>query len=175
MKAFTALLFAAASAFTSTNLQAHDDPQKHCYPLAHGEEGLGSTNSIHMPFMHTGGTGWQSIIYVTNTSYKNLNVKVTLRTYDGAIYTPTQYTMSGAFSPANSPFDHAGGGAILEPFKSARLQIKDDNFHESFTGKVTWQADACLESAMTGAHRIYYSASGHFDQGLVVLNGGNPF
>jgi len=167
-KTAKALLF-AATALTSMSTLAHDDAQKHCYPLAHGEDGMGSSNSIHMPFMHTGGV-WQSRIYVTNTSDKNLNVKITLRTHDGEVYTPVQYSMMGAFSPTNSPFDH-----VLKPFKSAEIRLRDDNFPESFTGKVTWQADACLESAMTGALRNEYFTSSRYDQGLVLFNGGNPF
>ena len=175
MKTSIALLFAASTALTSMSTLAHDDAQKHCYPLAHGEDGMGSSNSIHMPFMATSGTAWQSIIYVTNTSNKNLNVKITLRKQNGDVYTPTHTIMGGSFSPTNSPFDNVVGGAILRPFQSAQVQIIDDNFHESFTGKVTWQADACLESAMTGAYRAYYSTSSRFDQGLSVFNGGNPF
>jgi len=172
-KTALALVF-AATALTSMSTLAHDDAQKHCYPLPNGEDGMGSSNSIHMPFMHTGGK-WQSRIYVTNTSDKNLNVKATLRTNDGEVYTPVQYSMIGAFSPTNSPFDHLVGGAILKPLKSAEIHIYDNNFHESFTGKVTWQADACLESAMTGAYRAFYSTTSRFDQGLTVFNGGNPF
>lgn len=168
------LLFAATT-LTSTNTLAHDDPQKHCYPLAHGEEGLGSTNSIYMPFIHTRGSSWASRIYLTNTSNKNLNVKFTLRTEDGATYTPTQYSVSGSFSPTNSPLDDASGGAILAPFKSGHIHIHEDAYQGIFTGKITWQADACLESAMTGALRIEYVNSDRYDQGLVVLNGGNPF
>ena len=54
-KAALPLLLAASTVLTSLNALAHDDAQKHCYPLAHGEDGMGSSNSIHMPFMHTGG------------------------------------------------------------------------------------------------------------------------
>jgi len=82
-KTALALLF-ATTALTSMSTLAHDDAQKHCYPLAHGEDGMGSSNSIHMPFMRTKGN-WESIIYLTNTSDKNLNVKITLRTRDGEV------------------------------------------------------------------------------------------
>jgi len=173
MKTAQVLLF-AATALTSLNVFAHDDTQKHCYPLAHGEEGMGSSNSIYAPFVYTGGN-WQSMISLTNTSTKNLNVKITLRTNNGEVYTPIQYSMFGAFSATNSPFDQVVGRAILKPFKSTEIYIYDDNVHESFTGKITWQADACLESAMTGALRIEYFNSSHYDQGFVLFNGGNPF
>jgi len=174
MKTAQVLLF-AATALTSLNVFAHDDTQKHCYPLAHGEEGMGSSNSIYMPFMHTGGASWGSVIYLTNTSNKNLNVKVTLRTIDGEVYVPTQYLLNGAFSFINSPFDQVVGGAILKPFKSAEIHLAEDSLNDSFTGKVTWQADSCLESALTGALRVRYSSSSRYDQGLTVFNGGNPF
>jgi len=174
MKTSIALLFAASTALTSMSTLAHDDAQKHCYPLPNGEDGMGSSNSIHMPYMYTKGTGWQSIVYVTNTSNKNLNVKITLRKQNGDVYTPTHTKMGGSFSPTNSPFDNVVGGAILRPFQSAHVQILDDNLNEVFTGKVTWQADACLESAMTGAHRAHYLDSSRYDQGL-TFNGGNPF
>lgn len=173
-KTAQALLF-AATALTSLHVFAHDDTQKHCYPLAHGEEGMGSSNSIYLPFMHTRGSSWASRIYLTNTSNKNLNVKITLRTVNSEAYIPTQFSLKGAFSSTNSPFDYEVGGAILKPYKNAEVHIEDDNFLESFSGKITWQADACLESAIAGAHRAYFFDSTRFDQGLTVFNGGNPF
>ena len=175
MKTRLLALFAAATAVTSMNALAHDDSQKLCYPLIHHEGRMGSANSVYMPFMHTSGSGWSSYFFLTNTSDKNLNVKIVLRTQDGDVYTPTQYSLTGAFSSVNSPFDQVVGGAILKPFKTGEVYIMEDHFSQSFTGKITWQADACLEHAMTGAARIYYLDSSHFDQGLVLFNGGQPF
>ena len=174
MKTRLLALFAAATAVTSMNALAHDDSQKLCYPLLNHEGRMGSTNSVYMPFMHTR-RNWSSNFYLTNTSDKNLNVKSVLRTQDGDVYTPTQYSLHGAFSSINSPFDQVVGGAILKPFKTGEVYIMEDHFSQSFTGKITWQADACLEHAMTGAARIYYLDSSHFDQGLVLFNGGQPF
>ena len=173
MKTRLLALFVAA-AVTSMNAIAHDDSQKLCYPLLNHEGRMGSTNSVYMPVVVTSGK-WRSYFYLTNTSDKNLNVKIVLRTQDGEVYTPTQYSLHGAFSSINSPFDQVVGGAILKPFKTGEVYIMEDHFSQSFTGKITWQADACLEHAMTGAARIYYLDSSHFDQGLVLFNGGQPF
>ena len=175
MKTRLLALFAAATAVISMNALAHDDSQKLCYPLIHHEGRMGSANSVYMPFMHTAGSGWSSYFYLTNTSDKNLNVKIVLRTQDGEVYTPTQYSLTGAFSSVNSPFDQVVGGAILKPFKTGQVHIKEEQLPKTLTGKITWQADACLEHAMTAAARIHYSSSNRFDQGLVLFNGGNPF
>ena len=175
MKTRLLALLAAATAVISMNAFAHDDSQKLCYPLLNHEGNMGSTNSVYMPFMHTNGSGWSSHFYLTNTSDKNLNVKVVLRTQDGEVYTPTHYSLSGGFSSINSPFDHVVGGAILKPFKTGQVSIREDHFSKNLTGQITWQADVCLEHAMTGAARIYYIDSNRFDQGLVLFNGGQPF
>ena len=175
MKTRLLALLAVAAAVTSMNAFAHDDSQKLCYPLLNHEGRMGSTNSVYMPFMHTNTSAWGSNFYLTNTSDKNLNVKIVLRTQDGEIYTPTQYSLHGGFSSINSPFDHVVGGAILKPFKTGQVSIREDHFSKSFTGQIIWQADACLEHAMTAAARIHYSSSNRFDQGLVLFNGGQPF
>ena len=174
MKTRLLALFTAA-AVTSMNAFAHDDSQKLCYPLLNHEGRMGSTNSVYMPFMHTNGSSWSSFFYLTNTSDKNLNVKIVLRTQDGEVYTPTHYSLDGAFSSVNSPFDQVVGGAILKPFKTGEVRIRENHFSQNLTGKITWQADACLEHAMTGAARIHYIDSNHYDQGLVLFNGGQPF
>ena len=174
MKIRLLALLAAATAVTSMNAFAHDDSQKLCYPLLHHEGKMGSKNSVYTPFMRTANK-WSSHFYLTNTSDKNLNVKIVLRTQDGEIYTPTQYTLDGGFSSINSPFDHVVGGAILQPFKTGQVVIQEDHFTQNFTGQITWQADACLEHAMTGAARISFASSNNYDQGLVLFNGGQPF
>ena len=174
MKTRLLALFAAVTAVISMNALAHDDSQKLCYPLLNHEGRMGSTNSVYMPVMHTSGK-WSSHFYLTNTSDKNLNVKIVLRTQDGEVYTPTHYSLDGAFSSINSPFDQVVGGAILKPFKTGQVIIREDHFSQNLTGKITWQADACLEHAMTAAARIQYSSSNRLDLGLVLFNGGQPF
>ena len=175
MKIRLLALFTAATTVTSMNAFAHDDSQKLCYPLLNHEGRMGSTNSVYMPFMRTAGSNWAPQFYLTNTSDKNLNVKIVLRTQDGDVYTPTQYSLHGAFSSINSPFDQVVGGAILKPFKTGQVNIYEDHFSKNLTGKITWQADACLEHAMTGAARVGYIDSNRYDQGLVLFNGGQPF
>lgn len=167
------LLF-AATALTSLNVFAHDDTQKHCYPLAHGEEGMGSSNSIYAPFVLSRGNGQIPLFFISNTSNKNINVKVTFRTWGGENYVPTKYLMSGGFSNSNSPFNVGNGGAILKPFESGRIRM-DNNEFDSLLGKITWQADACLETALVGAMANQYMDSRGFDKGFALFNGGNPF
>ena len=175
MKTRLLALFAAAAAVISINAIAHDDSQKLCYPLIHHEGRMGSTNSVYMPFIFTHTSAWISNFYLTNTSDKNLNVKIVLRTHDGEVYTPTHYSLHGKFSSINSPFDQVVGGAILKPFTTGEVHIREDHLSNYLTGQITWQADACLEHAMTGAARIKSGDSDRLSQGLVLFNGGQPF
>lgn len=154
--------------------QAHDGNHAQCYPLIHGEEGQGSTNKIQLPHMHTAGR-WNAYIYVTNTGYKTVNVKLNFTQFDGSIYTPVNVVSEGAFSSANSPFDLLNGGGILRPRETARITIFDDNFPQVLTGAISWQADACLEDALVVTVRNNFSANDQLGDSLVVLNGGNPF
>ena len=177
MKKSLSILLAAllpTLAFTATNAMAHDDAQEHCYPLAHGEEGLGSTNTYHIPFMHTNGI-WSTLFYMTNVSDKKINVKVKFLRQNGNVNLPTNYTLSGGFSSSNSPFIDLGSSAILEPFETGQIYLEDSNDINSFAGQVTWQADSCMQTALMTAYRVVRNTTNGYDQGLVLLNGGKPF
>jgi len=58
----------------ATMATAHEE-QDLCYPLAHGEDGMGSSNfkyTNHLAFDST----WYTYVYVTNVSHKSVNIKM---------------------------------------------------------------------------------------------------
>ena len=174
---FAALLPALAltTTLTATNAMAHDDAQEHCYPLAHGENGLGSTNTYHIPLMYATGTGWRTWINLTNISDKPVNVKLKLRNHQNSPIIANDYQLSLAFNNTNSPLDTDLGGAILKPSEMGLIGIFNANNRQNFTAQLLWQADACINEALSGALRVYYGDSSRLEQGLVLLNGGKPF
>ncbi len=141
---------------TSWQVQAAGSaPPATCYPLAHGENGQGSTNSLYLPHMRTVG-GWAGYVMVTNTSDKYLNVTLNFKRYDGSPYLPYSYTLEGNFNSANSPFALLTGGAILKPGRTARITIYDDNNSDALMGSISWQADTCIEKALLVSARSHH-------------------
>lgn len=164
------LVVGLANAFTT---QANVVNQDLCYPLAHGEEGMGSRNSMFLPVLITT-QEWHSHIHITNTSYKTINVTLDFLNYDASPYAPYSVEHFGQFSSKNSPINSSI--AILKPFETGNITIYDNStsYHESFTGRVSWQADACIDKAIRVDVRTNLGGS-NFNQGFVILNGGNPF
>ena len=174
---FAALLPALAltTTLTSTNAMAHDDAQEHCYPLAHGEEGLGSRKTYHIPYLYANNSQWNSLINIKNTSHKNINVKITFRKFDGSVFVPHRVDNYGEFASGNSPINLEHGGAILKPLESGLVTIRYSGFTQDFTAEISWQADSCIPHAISGSLRNRYISGDRFDQSLVLLNGGKPF
>ena len=175
MKLLLSLLLVAATTMTVFNAFAYNeklatyDSQNLCHPSIFFKK----INSIYVPFVNSGSNKAHALIYLTNTSNKDLKVTMELRTIDGEVYIPNKYYLEGGFSEDNDPLLETG--ATLKPLKSAKIQISSDDFKGHENGKITWEADECLESAMAGAVRNLYVDGGKYDQGLVFLNGGNPF
>lgn len=174
MKKSLLMLMAAVFAASTFNALAHDDAQPLCYPLAHGENGLGSTNEFTLPHLETNGN-WRAFIVMTNTSDKNINVKLRFTDYNGQNYTPSNYLLEGSFHTSNNPFEVNPYGAVLFPGKTSRSIIFDSGNTQALAGKVSWQADACIESALSVTVRSHYSESGKMASNIMPLNGGKPF
>jgi len=176
MKSINKLLLGVGLA-SCFSVQAQTENQDLCYPLAQGENGLGSQNSMLLPTLVTGGVEWTTYLYFTNASDKPINVKLDFLKYNAAPYIPYTYTYSGQFSATNSPLQSDSGVALLKPLETGRLVIFDDNspHEEGFTGRVYWQADACLDSALKVDIRTAYNGNSRLDAGFITLNGGNPF
>lgn len=172
MKAVNALLLAMGLA-SGFSVQAHTDNQDLCFPLAHGENGLGSRNSMFLPTLITQGDNWYSVIYITNASLTPVNVKLDFLYYDGSTYIPYDYSYTGQFNAQNSPLNIA----ILKPFQTGNFIIEDDNLFASkgINGKVQWQANKCIENALRVDVRTVQRNGSSYSQGLITLNGGNPF
>ncbi len=168
-KTLSALVLSAFSLIAS-QVQAADGEL--CYPLSYGENGQGSTNAIYIPHEFTKGSDWTSNIYFTNVSDKPVNVKITHKHVDGQPYTTNQVTLQGAWTGVTQPIHD---WTILAPGASARVIIDDDSAPTFLSGKLEWQADSCLEEALVVTVRNVLSQSGRYDQGLYMLNGGNPF
>ncbi len=154
---------------------AHEESEELCYPLVHGENGMGSANFMYTPILFTVKPVWRSYIFVTNASEKNVNVRFSFMNSDGSKYVPYSVTHHGQFTEDNSPIEQGLGWAILRPNESAYVILYDDNKLDGFTGKVIWQANACIEKAITAYIRTYRYDNTSMDLGLVPLNGGNPF
>lgn len=148
-----------------------------CYPLVHGEDGLGSTNSMYLPNLYTAGSEWYSVIFVTNTQKKPVNVKLNFFNFNGSTYIPYDTRQYGQFSSSNSPLSLDLGGAILRENQTGQIIIHDNalDHTKGMVGKVSWQADSCLDKAIVVNVRTVHTSSQRYDQGLVFLNGGNPF
>ena len=148
-----------------------------CYPLVHGENGLGSTNAMYLPNLYTSGANWYSTIHVTNAGYQPVNVKLEFFNFDGSAYFPYDTVSNAQFSGENSPINLNSGGAILRPNQTGLIIIHDSalDHAKGMIGKVSWQADSCLDKAIVVNVRTVYSSGHGYDQGLVFLNGGNPF
>jgi len=168
----SALLLACTLGITNT-ATAHDDPQQHCYPLEHGENGLGSTNAFHLPHFFTSGV-WLANYYVTNTSDKPVNVKYRFKLGDGSAHQPRGVNLSESFNTGNNPLSTDTGGAILQPGQTGRVRIEDDNLGSVLTGTIHWQADSCIGHALVASARSTYWGSSSFNT-TIFLNGGNPF
>jgi len=166
-------LFASALLFFAVNTLANTQ-QNLCYPLAHGENELGSTNSKYIAH-HAINAGWHSNFYVTNVSEKPVNIKLTFNDANGLAYSFPTTLFYDNFSSTNSPLDSLGGGAILTPGQTGMILLSGPSFPGTVTGKVTWQADACLEHAITATMRNTHSSSSRYSQGLFPLNNGDPF
>lgn len=156
---------------------AQEPSEELCYPLIHGENGLGSRNSMFLPPLITNGDKWSSYIYITNASYESVNVKLEFLNYDGSTYIPYDMTYSGQFNVNNSPLNLNSGGAILGAHQTGWVSILDAGISHltGFIGRVYWQADKCMDKAITVNIRNSYSSSTRYDQGYVTLNGGKPF
>jgi|GEM_PF-2364044 len=135
------LLFLVATSNTYAN--------EVCYSLAHGENGRGSSNITHTPILFTSGSHWPAFIYLTNVSFKPLNIKIEFVNYDASPYLPRNYELHGQFDNDNSPLNILTGGAILKAQQSAFVRINDDNASAGIIGKITWQADSCLDNPLS--------------------------
>jgi len=176
MKSISKLLLALGLA-SCFSVQAQTENQDLCYPLAHGENGLGSQNSMLTPALIVGSVGWNTYVYVTNTSYKPINIKLEFLKYDATPYDPVRFRYFGIFDENNSPLNISTGGAILKPFETGGVDLYHNSIsrNDGVIGRVSWQADFCLDKATKVDIRTFYDYGTNHGQGFVTLNGGNPF
>lgn len=144
-------------------------PPAECYPLVHGENGQGSTNFIRLPHLRTN-SSWEIYLTVTNESDKQVNVKLKFNDFDGAVYSPYSVLNRGNFTSTNSPLSLSG--AVLKPNHTAQIVILDPANLDMLSGKLSWQADACIDSALHVSVRTH-STGGYTS--LLQLNGGQLF
>lgn len=166
------LLGGALSLFSSVTQAGGFAPEASCYPLAHGENGMGSTNTLNLPHMRTA-SSWMAHIYLTNTSDVFVNVKLKFKDFAGSVYAPKNYELYGAFNQSNSPLTDIGG-AILKPNETAKVVILDNSFQDALVGRVEWQADACIKEALLVTAKNNFNGSSAVST-LMLLNGGQPF
>lgn len=171
------LLFVPALVFLfgfSPSVFASSAPAPECYPLVHGENGQGSTNSLYLPHLLTV-NAYSFYVTMTNTSDEFVNVKLRFNSYDGGSYVPKQVVYYGMFNSVNSPFLPVESGAVLKPRETARVRVVDDSNLEALYGEISWQADSCIERALLVSVRNHYSTTSRFSSDLMLLNNGQPF
>jgi len=168
MKKYLSTLTAAAIALTAFNAAADTS---HCYNLAHGQDGLGSFKKALIPFVINKPGNWNSYINIVNTSEERVNVKVKIRDDKGVLLTPSNYSIQGNFMSNTIPFNHQTGGAILKPNYGAELAL-NETFNGNFTVELSWQADSCIDSALSTMMRVRYENGGEFDEVVNQFNGG---
>lgn len=169
-------LFVPASVFLfglSSSVFASSAPAPECYPLVHGENGQGSTNSLYLPHLYLDST-WESYISVTNTSSEFVNVKLNFKDSAGVLALPRGVDYYGAFNASNTPLSVNSGGAILKPNESARVRVANVPVAEAVFGSISWQADSCIDSALLVTVRSQYSEN-RLASSLMLLNNGQPF
>jgi len=171
----TALIPALAtlSPLITFSAQAHDDTQQHCYPLEHGENGLGSRNEKHLSYLLTH-DDWFSTVYVSNVSNEPLNIKLSLITESNQPHQAQDFQLNGSFDQSNSPI-HNNIGAILKPGFSGRIAVYDHLETNTLTGKIQWQADTCLNEAIVVSIRTARWEGSSAVSSTAFVNGGNPF
>lgn len=157
----------------ATMATAHEE-QDLCYPLAHGEDGMGSSNFKYIPILFID-SYWSSFINVTNVSRKPVNVKIAFNDVNNTPYVPALVRPKYNFNSNNNPNHIQTGGAILRPGESGEIWVHDSSSPSPLKGKITWQADGCLERAITATVRNFHVSSTRFSQGLFPLNNGEPF
>ncbi len=173
MSKITLLSAVALSLGFSTVALASNAPAPTCYPIEHGENGMGSTNSMFLPHVFTQ-SNWQYFVTVTNTSDKFVNVKLDFKSPDGSQYTPYSFSLSGMFNSTNSPLS-INGGAVLKPNETAKIAITDPANAVPLFGSITWQADACIDNAIVVSARSQFSDATRLGSTLIHLNNGQPF
>lgn len=165
---------ALISSHATAQTQESNNAQQHCYPLEHGENGLGSTNSMYIPHLLTHG-GWTGFFYYTNTSQKNVNIKLDLKRENGNAYVPFEVVFSSEFDHIADISALSNGGVVLKPGRTGWFAIIDNSTTEVLSGKITWQADSCLPSAVVASLRNQYADGSRIDNGHVLFNDGKPF
>ena len=175
------VIFTVSSAMANTEYEIKNPAEIiECYELAHGENGMGSTNSIIIPpFVLEGASLFQ--FSVVNIGEKSVNVHLTLFDQDGNRYEPlTGQTFLANFSSTNSPIRKLDGtgAAILKSLESGwmRLDNSDPGFYHAV---LTWQADSCLTEPTLVAYfdfqAIFNGGSDRDFTRVITINGGNPF
>ncbi len=165
-KSIAALIVTACSLFTQQALA-----ESACYPLAHGENGMGTLGELPLPAVITRQEQWTSWIYLTNVTDQHVNVKITHKRSNGQPYL-TNADQSGAWSDAVSPIYE---WTILEAGETAAVAVRADDINDFLSGKIEWQALSCINHALTASVRNVYSGGHGYDQGFVLLNNGLPF
>ena len=85
------------------------------------------------------------------------------------------FTLSDPVGPEYAPLDTYNGGGFLKPGESGVIGVFDDHHMQDFTGSISWQADACIESALVVTVRSTYSKNDRMTDSRIFLNGGNAF
>ena len=173
MKNSIITMTAIAAAMATISGTAAATSQQHCYEVAHGYQGLASTNSAFSPYVRSN-RDYKTYITVTNSNWYNVNLRITLRNYSGEIFEPYSWTNTVNYPQSTNFFDQ-DEWSILKPFQTAEVVIHDDLGPDSYSAEIIWQVDRCLENTLVGSVRTEYQNGDRYDQAITRLNGGLAF
>lgn len=168
-----------ANTTTPTDIELAAANGIECYPLAHGENGLGSRNEVYIPPFSTEVNWWVDFA-ISNVSGSSVNVIFKLFDENGSQYDSTTGVFyDGKFSSTNSPIRQIGGtnSALLSSFEIGRMKI-DSNAPTYFTGVVSWQTDKCLTKPpllVDASFNLVSQDAQSYAMRTIDVNGGKPF
>lgn len=152
-----------------------------CFPLAHGENGMGSQASVIVPPFLVEGSA-EVELFVKNIGPNGVNVSLKLFDEDGNQWVPSQSTAyRGYFNPSNSPIRQLDGTgvALLKSFESGYLKLDDNSESKIISGILTWQANKCLDKATLSVdmsiYRSFPTTPLRDNSRSITIYGGNPF
>lgn len=167
-------LVALFTALAGIGTAAHAVTEPTCYVPVHGLFSDGSVNSIDFPVMTVSSNSYVEV-HAKNISNKPLNIKAYFYDWDGARVTPENPEISDDFEMPYTPLSPDTTSGILFPGNVGTFKF-NTSATQRVTGKLRWQADACLDSAVEVTVRNSFWNLGIMTEGnLMVLNGGNAF
>jgi|GEM_PF-5046417 len=166
-----AVIFSALVGF-GTSALAVTEPT--CYVPVHGKYPDGSINSIDFPVMTVSADSYVEV-HAKNVSNKPLNIKAYFYDWDGNRVTPENPEIADDFEQPYTPLSPDSTSGILFPGNVGTFKF-NTSVTQRVVGKLLWQADDCLDSAVEVTVRNSFWSGGVMTEGnLMMLNDGKAY